>query len=300
MKKILIIGYGSIGKKKHTKYVLELGLQPIVLTKYPETRKGVQFIQNIKEASNINYAIIATPTAQHLSDIEKIVKHTTCKNILLEKPVESNIDKAKKILKIAKKYNLIIKVAYCLRFLNVFKQINKIIYNEKDIIRLVNVIAGQYLPEWRPDTDYKKRYSSDKKKGGGVHLDLSHELDYIFWLFGYPNKIISKTKDKISTLEINSIDYYHILMHYTSFIVSIQLDYFRKGRRTIEFIGENKEIMYVDFMKKKLYYQNSEVKYKNLFNIPENYKLELQAFISGENNSTLTSLQEGVEILKYL
>ena len=33
---------------------------------------------------------------------------------------------------------------------------------------------------------YNKSYSSDKKKGGGVLLDLSHEIDYVF---GYMEKL---------------------------------------------------------------------------------------------------------------
>ena len=33
-------------------------------------------------------------------------------------------------------------------------------------------------------SNYLKSYSASKSKGGGVLLDLSHEIDYINWLFG--------------------------------------------------------------------------------------------------------------------
>ena len=37
---------------------------------------------------------------------------------------------------------------------------------------------------WRPKQDYHTSYSAYKNKGGGVLLDLSHELDYATWIFG--------------------------------------------------------------------------------------------------------------------
>ena len=44
--------------------------------------------------------------------------------------------------------------------------------------------VGQYLPDWRPGTDYKSGVSAQKDLGGGALLELSHELDYLQWFFG--------------------------------------------------------------------------------------------------------------------
>ena len=44
--------------------------------------------------------------------------------------------------------------------------------------------VGQYLPEWRKNTDYRKGVSARQDLGGGVLLELSHEIDYIQWIFG--------------------------------------------------------------------------------------------------------------------
>jgi CMP-N,N'-diacetyllegionaminic acid synthase len=68
-----------------------------------------------------------------------------------------------------------------------------------------NIYCGQYLPTWRPDTDYTKSYSADISKGGGVLLDLSHEIDYAQWLCGKITEVKSYQK-KISDLDIKSDD----------------------------------------------------------------------------------------------
>jgi predicted dehydrogenase len=294
---ILIVGYGSIGKKKHTTTALALGLSPVVLTKYPERRKHVRFISDIKDAHDIEYAIVATPTSHHLEDVQNIIKHTSCKNILLEKPIESDLNKSIHVMKLAQDYKLNIHVAYCLRYLNVFNNIRNIIKDSENI-RLVNVKAGMYLPEWRPDINYKRSYSASKLHGGGVHLDLSHELDYIFWLFGYPMEVLFKTFQKISKLEITSIDYFQIILKYPLFIVDLQVDYFRKRRRTLEIFGENRDILKCDFINSKLFYNGNEQRVHNLFNYHEMYENQLIEFI---NNKTLsTSLKEGIEIMKFI
>ena len=67
---------------------------------------------------------------------------------------------------------------------------------DNDNLLSVNIYAGSYLPQWRKNSNYIKSYSAFKNKGGGVELDLSHEIDYVTWLFG---------KFKISVFLIFSI-----------------------------------------------------------------------------------------------
>ena len=44
--------------------------------------------------------------------------------------------------------------------------------------------AGQWLPDWRPDQDHRTSYSADPARGGGVILDLVHEIDAARWMCG--------------------------------------------------------------------------------------------------------------------
>ena len=72
-KKVLIIGYGSIGKR-HARNLLELGFKPYILTRYPD-KLNANFIDDIKliEPDKINHCIICTPTARHLDDFIKCI-----------------------------------------------------------------------------------------------------------------------------------------------------------------------------------------------------------------------------------
>lgn len=42
--------------------------------------------------------------------------------------------------------------------------------------------CGSWLPDWRPDLDYRSCVSSKRLMGGGALLELSHEIDLALWL----------------------------------------------------------------------------------------------------------------------
>ena len=75
--------------------------------------------------------------------------------------------------------------------------------------------------------------------GGGVHIDLIHEIDYLYWLFGAP-QTVRKTFRNVSSLDISARDYANYCVEYPTFAVSVVLNYYRRDyRRTLELVFED-------------------------------------------------------------
>ena len=219
--KVLIIGYGSIGKR-HEEVLLSIEniSQIDIVTKQllsdKTTYKTVQDIDNLDE---YNYYIIASETNKHYEQLKYLESEVSDKTIFCEKP----LFESKKNLPIVKNK---VYVGYVLRFHPLLERLRELIKNETVVN--VNVNCGQYLPTWRKDVDYKTSYSAKKDEGGGVLLDLSHEIDYIQWLFGKMNDIKSYQL-KISDLEINSDDLTTFIGKTdTDTIVNLSIDYISK------------------------------------------------------------------------
>ena len=100
-------------------------------------------------------------------------------------------------------------------------------------------ICSSYLPDWRPNVDYRTVYSAHKEMGGGVTIDLIHEWDYLAELFGMPLKTCN-FKGTYSHLEIDSDDLSVYIAQYPKLLCELHLDYFgRTYRRALELFCED-------------------------------------------------------------
>ncbi len=219
--RILIIGYGSIGKRhyailKDFKIVKNID---VVTKQNIDNIKTFKTLDDIKDISIYDYFIISSETIKHYKQLKYICNKVSNKKILVEKPL---YDKKYEDIKTNNK----IYTAYNLRFHPIIEKLKEILKNEQ--IYYANIICGQYLPTWRPKSDYRKSYSADINQGGGVLRDLSHELDYANWLFGEIDTMQS-INTKISDLEINSDDIFTaIATTKNKIIINITMDYISK------------------------------------------------------------------------
>ena len=242
---MLIIGYGSIGKR-HEEILLSFDSvrQIDIVTK--QTLPNKITYKNLEEISVItkyDYYIIASETYAHHEQLRYLEDRLSNKLIFCEKPLFET-DKHLMIVK-NKVY-----VGYVLRFYPLMKKLKVLIKNEKVIS--VNVNCGQYLPTWRPDSDYKNSYSAKKEEGGGVLLDLSHEIDYVQWLFGKIYEIKSYQL-KVSDLDIDSDDLTIIIgKTEKETVVNISLDYISKITTRRIFLHTLNDSYELDFINHRL------------------------------------------------
>ena len=244
--KILFIGYGSIAQRHKNIIENSYGNVKFYVLRHSKTNiKNDDIIQiEKKEIGSINLTAIflTCPSAFHCQYITELVSYKL--PIFVEKPVCINKEQLKILREISKNF---IYTGCNLRFHPLINFTKLFLSKNRSKIFEVSAYAGSYLPEWRPSRDYKKLYSSKKKLGGGVDLDLMHEPDLLYYLFGKPE--LSKIKKrKVSSLKIDSTDWAQIYFEYKNFSASIILNYFRKEpKRKIEIVREN-DIIVIDFI----------------------------------------------------
>lgn len=219
--RILIIGYGSIGKR-HKKVLSSIKAIEAIDIVTKQCLKNEVTFKDLKSVNNLNkydYFIIASETHKHYDQLKFLENNVKGKMIFCEKPLFDTF----KNLEIK---NNEVYVGYVLRFHPLLQKVKELVKNDKLIN--IHVNCGQYLPTWRPSIDYKNSYSAKKEKGGGVLLDLSHEIDYTQWLCGSIEEIKSYQM-KISDLQINSDDIATFIgITKMSTLVNLSVDYISK------------------------------------------------------------------------
>lgn len=299
---ILIVGLGSIAAKHITALkLIDEEFNIYALRSKPDS-PIVEGVINVYDLIGLDiifdFAVISNPTYLHYHYIELL----TAKGIdlFIEKPPVSSLDAIDGLLeKIGVSKNLTY-VACNLRFHPCLQFLKKQLEEKPGQINEVNVYCGSYLPDWRPGKNFKEIYSANPEMGGGVHLDLFHELDYTTWLFGLPNKSQSVFKN-ISSLEIEAVDYANYILEYNDFTASIILNYYRrKPKREIEVVFDN-DTWTIDLIKNEIRNDAGDYLFKaSSFNVKETYVLQLEYFINclRKNQTPMNSFKESIQNLK--
>ncbi len=293
MKKIIIIGTGSISKKhisviKKLKYKIEL--YNISSRKFEKLSKSDLEKLTLFKPELI---IVCSPSSKHFNQFKKIEENFKNINVLIEKPVFEKYYNVKD--KLRNKYF----VGYNLRFHPVIIFLKKFLLNKK--LFSINVVSHSYLPEWRK-ISYRKSVSAKKELGGGVLLELSHELDYLKWIFK-DIKILYSFNKKISNLLINVDDILSIIgIVKKNILLNLNINFFSKiPNRTIKIDGKGFSLN-ADLIKNKItIISDKKKKIKKFlnFNLKDTYKLQ---FIEIINNKILNicTFNQSLELMKLI
>lgn len=296
--RVLIVGLGSIAKK-HIAALKTINPDVEILALRnsldSEPYEDIINVFDIDEIQGlkISFAIVSNPTSLHQSTIESLIPLQI--PLFIEKPIFDSLNN-KDILEKIHKEGIYTYVACNLRFLESLQFAKE--YIDRKRINEVNIYCGSYLPDWRPGQDFKKVYSANKEMGGGVHIDLIHELDYAYWFFNKPSEVIKNVSNG-SSLEISAIDYANYLLKYDTFNVSIILNYYRRDpKRNFEIICED-GTLYVDILKNSVYWNNNLI-FNSRKGILDTYLDQLRFFIDNilTKKASFNDINEAYEILE--
>jgi predicted dehydrogenase len=219
----VVIGLGSIGTR-HARLLRELGLQVSTVSRregsdYPSITRAVAGAQP-------DYVVIATETARHADNLEELAQAGFRGNVLVEKPLFATPAAPPK-------YPFAhVSVGYNLRFHPVMTALVDTL-NGRDVIT-VAAYVGQDIRDWRPGRDHRATASATADAGGGVLRDLSHELDYLLWLFG-PWHRVAALGGASGARDIDVDDHFDLLLDMQRApSVHVHMDYLdRQGIRRI-------------------------------------------------------------------
>jgi len=183
-----VVGAGSIGRR-HLRNLRALGVPALTairrrLEPLGEDLEDVRVSTMLPAAGDDRAAaVICSPTACHAADA--IAAVDAGYHVLIEKPLADTAKGAAAIREAATRRGRVVMVGSCLRFHPVLQQLRSLMASgELGETHWAATWCGQHLAEWRPARDLHDAYSARAADGGGVLLDLIHELDYMQWLWG--------------------------------------------------------------------------------------------------------------------
>jgi predicted dehydrogenase len=286
-KTVLVSGFGSIGQR-HVHILREMGQKVHVFSRRKlQEEESYQNLEAALSEVHPEYVVIANETSEHESTLKEVLSFGVPK-ILVEKPLFSTYTE-----NLPENPKSQICIAYNLRFHPLLQRLCSEI--KEQIVLSVQIYVGQYLPDWRPQQDYRKSYSVSKAQGGGVLRDLSHELDYINWLFG-PWKALTAVGGHFSTLAGDSDDVFCLLLKMERCpAVSLQMNYLdRLGRR--EIIINTEEHSYNLDLVKKEYQKDQEPIISVIVERDETCRLQHSEMLKNQGK-LCSSFSEGLEVL---
>jgi predicted dehydrogenase len=271
-----------------------------------EERLATKVVQSINEVINegVQAAIVSSPATLHLEQSLELARNGV--NLLIEKPISNTSDGVDKLLDILDKNNLVAMVGYVLRYDHGAIKFKKWLDDKvKGEVLHARIECGSYLPDWRPDQDYKSTVSALPELGGGVLLELSHELDYLHWFFGNPKDVQAQISNS-GSLGINVEDQADLLItSEQGYCISVQIDFSRRHVerkcRVLTTEGEliwdavNKSVKCKMVNEDDLHYEyNSERDYT--------YRTQLRAFIDcvDKNVSPVVNAKDGANVMKLI
>jgi len=225
---------------------------------------------------------VTNPTALHLPVARKAAERGV--HLFIEKPISHTLEGVDEFIALCERKKIVVLLGYKMRFHRSIQRIKRII-DDGLIGRIVSARShyGGYLPNWHPWEDYRRMYSSRSELGGGIVLDATHEIDYLYWLAGDVAEVKSFS-GKLGGLEIDTEDTAEILFRFKSGAFgNVHLTYLQHPEsRSCEVIGTEGTVLWNQNRKAVELYTSTSKKWE-LYPEGENYTLD-EMFVDEMNH----------------
>jgi predicted dehydrogenase len=310
--KVLLVGAGSIGLR-HLNNLAKLGQKNFLAfrsgqnlsdSRFGDIAVRTHFELEIALREKPEIAVIANPTSLHIP-IAQAAAGQGC-HLFLEKPISNDLNGVEQLRSEVQRRRLVAGVGYNLRFHPALQLVReKLRANVIGDVLSVRAWVGQYLPDWHPDEDYRQGYMTRAELGGGVILTLSHEIDYLYWLFGGVSDVSAVTA-RTKNLEMQTESLAEITLRFRNGILGqVHLDCIRRTpQRGCEIVGTEGTIC-LDLIESEVRILPPESKVPEVFKVPltnsnQTYFDEMKDFLAAveESRQPLIPLDEGIAVLQ--
>ena len=237
---------------------------------------------------NPDMAIIAGPSNVHISMGMLLARQGV--HLLIEKPLSADLNHVDELIRLCNSKHTCLMVGYNMRFNPALIYFVHAV-QEGIIGRVLSVHAevGQHLMGWRKQQDYRASVSARKSLGGGVLLELSHEIDYLNWIFDKPSHVNGVVLHQ-SELEIDVEDSVHAFIEWhdeTGRMINgiLSMDFYRHDpTRFCHIVGTEGSLRWDGISGTVEWFDSRKSKWETLANhadgMAESYRYELEHFVS--------------------
>lgn len=317
IERLLIVGYGSIGKR-HLRIARRLlPNADIRVLRHQRCESIPEYaddcVSSIDEALAFapQAAVIANPSTFHIQTAQPLAEAGT--HLLVEKPLSASCNGVSQLISTCESHNNVLMTGYNLRFMSSLQEYRKFIRLGL-IGRVISVRCevGQHLPSWRPGFDYRQGVSALLALGGGALLELSHEIDYLRWIFGEV-AWVKATLSRQSNLEIDVEDTAHLTLGFKvdadgrELIANLNMDFVRHDRtRQCLAIGEHGSLRWNGLRGIVEYFPADGLLWEQIFDCKpdydEIYTAEWRHFLASIQSGALPPIsgQDGLSVLHII
>ena len=312
--RVAVLGFGSSGQRLAEVVRESLSqVDVMVYSRHAAQVPGMQVTAQLEDVSTFQpqVAVVAGAASDRISMVGALANETMA--FLLEKPLAVSYETGLELARIIRERGAFCRVGYNLRFSpSLLKFRSLIAASELGAIVSVRAETGQYLPGWRPGRDYRRTVTARRNAGGGVLRELSHEIDYLQWIFG-DISWVSAWLGQQSQLDIDVEDVAHVTCGFFSsagsgkIVGQINLDMARHDAvRTVTAIGEKGSLRWDGVSQTVSIWEEGGDGWTPIFSedphSPSTYVLQWEDFCKGSAGSASggATVEEALTVLRVV